>query len=137
MTASPARRDDTELSVVLPAYDEADNIGAVVERASLHLRRLGIAHELVVVDDGSRDGTAALLAELRRSVPELRSVVHATNQGYGSAIRSGVRAARGRYVLLSDGDGQFRIEDLDTMYLPGPNFLHFSNFNYWGTAIPA
>jgi glycosyltransferase involved in cell wall biosynthesis len=116
MTASTHRREDAELSVVLPAYDEADNIGAVVESASSHLRRLGISHELLVVDDGSRDGTAAVLAELRARVPELRAVAHATNQGYGCAIRSGLRGARGRYVLLSDGDGQFRIDDLDGLW---------------------
>jgi glycosyltransferase involved in cell wall biosynthesis len=116
MTASDAVSATAELSVVLPAYDEADNIGSVVESASSHLRRLGISHELVVVDDGSRDATAAVLAALGERVPELRSVAHETNQGYGAAVRSGLRAARGRYVLLSDGDGQFRIDDLDALW---------------------
>jgi glycosyltransferase involved in cell wall biosynthesis len=106
----------TELSVVLPVYNEAGNIAAVVEAACLHLREAGIDHEIVVVDDGSRDGTAAELVRLRTRVPTLRALTHRENQGYGAAIRSGIGSARGDYVLLSDGDGQFRIADVDALW---------------------
>jgi glycosyltransferase involved in cell wall biosynthesis len=105
-----------ELSVVLPAYNEADNLAAVIEEAGLHLREAGIDHEIVVVDDGSTDATQSILAALAGEVPTLRRVIHPTNLGYGAALRSGVGASVGRFVLLSDGDGQFRMEDLSSLW---------------------
>jgi glycosyltransferase involved in cell wall biosynthesis len=116
MTVTSAKEVRADLSVVLPAYNEADNLAAVVEDAGMHLRAAGIAHEIVVVDDGSDDATPSVLAMLEAQQSTLRSVVHATNLGYGAALRSGVETAKGRFVLLSDGDGQFRMDDLATLW---------------------
>lgn len=106
-----------ELSIVVPAYNEARNIGAVVENALVHLDRRGIGCEIHVVDDGSHDGTEAVVSALSAREPRVRVTRHATNRGYGAAIRTGLAAARGRHILVSDGDGQFRIErDLDALW---------------------
>jgi len=108
--------DAPQLSVVLPAYNEAANIGRVVSETSAYLEACGIPYEIHVVDDGSRDGTAHVLADLEISHPRLRVVRHAENLGYGAAIRSGLAASKGRHILLSDGDGQFDIHDFDPLW---------------------
>jgi glycosyltransferase involved in cell wall biosynthesis len=106
-----------DLSIVLPAYNEARNIAAVVTRALAHVDRRGLACEICVVDDGSGDGTGAIASELSASDARVRVIRHGANRGYGAAIRSGFAAARGRHILVSDGDGQFLIErDLDTLW---------------------
>ena len=70
------------------------------------------AHEVIVVDDGSRDGTAAILEGLERSTPTLRVVRHAANRGYGAALRSGFDAARYEWIFMIDADNQFDPEEV-------------------------
>jgi len=113
MTTVPERLD---LSVVLPAYNEAGNIGRVVEEMTRYLGDADLAHEIHVVDDGSRDRTASVLHSLRTRVPALRVLRHRRNLGYGAALRTGLAAARGDYVLLADGDGQFGVTGLAEMW---------------------
>jgi len=93
------------ISVVVPVRNEADNIAPLVNEivAALGTRW---AHEIIYVDDGSTDATPARIAELRRSVPALRQVRHATSCGQSAAVRTGVRFARGTIVATLDGDGQ-------------------------------
>ncbi len=100
-----------ELSVVVPAYNEERNIVDVVADTGRFLRGLGVTYEINVVDDGSVDRTVAVLMA-GNSDPALRLIRHRNNRGYGAALRSGFAASRGRYVLLLDGDGQFRIDSL-------------------------
>lgn len=104
------------LSLVVPAYNEEGNIGRVIELASRYLERCGIGYEINVVDDGSDDGTSEVLLRLSRSRPCLRIVRHPRNLGYGAAVRSGIAASRGKHILVSDGDGQFRIEDFAAVW---------------------
>lgn len=94
------------LSVVMPAFNEADAIRPVVERV---LHELPHA-EVIVVDDGSRDGTAAVLDGL-----PVRVVRHPYNKGNGAAVKSGLRAASGDWVLLLDADGQHSAEDVSRL----------------------
>ncbi len=107
---------ELQLSVVLPAYNEARNIVGVVSRMATHLDGHGIAYEIHVVDDGSRDATAGVVSTLCAANPRVQVLRHATNRGYGAAIRSGLGASRGRYILVSDGDGQFCIEDFAALW---------------------
>ncbi|GIW39937.1 MAG: hypothetical protein KatS3mg076_0514 [Candidatus Binatia bacterium] len=105
----------TELSVVLPAYNEEANIERVVRRVSEYLRARDLRHEILVVDDGSTDATGRILEELAREIPELRPLHHPSNRGYGAALRTGFEAARMKFVFYMDGDGQFDIGDLDRL----------------------
>lgn len=99
------------LSVVLPAYDEANRIGASVERVLDHLARQSHASELIVVSDGSCDGTAEVAR--RAGGDRVRVLELARNRGKGFAVRSGVLASRGEHVLFSDVDLSTPIETVE------------------------
>jgi len=99
------------LSVIIPAYNEEDGICAVVERVrSIRdaLASLGWGLELIVVDDGSRDRTAACVADYR----DVQLISHLTNRGYGAAIKTGFRYATGDYLAFLDADGTYPPESL-------------------------
>jgi glycosyltransferase involved in cell wall biosynthesis len=104
-----------ELSLVFPVFDEEDNIGPLLATAVALGRRLGRRFEIIVVDDGSRDASAARIAAAVASHPEIVSVQHAANRGYGAALRSGLRAARGDLVFFSDADLQFDLDELSEL----------------------
>ena len=91
----------------VPVHDEAASIVAVAEGLLTVLPEVADAWDLVLVDDGSRDGTAALVDRLAAMRDGVRVVRHAANRGYGAAVRSGIAAARGEWVFFTDGDGQF------------------------------
>lgn len=99
------------ISLVLPAHNEADNIGRVLEQARDVLPRIAKEHEVIVVDDGSGDGTARTV----EGFSEVRLIRHARNHGYGAALRSGLRAARMDWVFFTDADLQFDLNDLDEL----------------------
>ena len=90
------------VSIVIPAYNEADVIGEVVAS----LARSAAWHEIIVVDDGSGDGTSA-----RASAAGATVVTHPYNKGNGAAVKSGIRRATGEFVLIIDGDGQHPPDD--------------------------
>jgi glycosyltransferase involved in cell wall biosynthesis len=105
----------SELSVVLPAYNEEANVERVVADCAAYLDGTGIDYELIVVNDGSRDRTGEILVRLAASQPRLRPQQHPQNRGYGAALRTGFDAARKRFVFYMDGDGQFDIRELDVI----------------------
>ncbi|KAF1709655.1 dolichol-phosphate mannosyltransferase [Pseudoxanthomonas sacheonensis] len=94
-----------ELSVVVPVFNERDNIAPLVHEivAALHSR---LPFEIVYVDDNSTDDSLLRLKALREQVPELRVVRHLVQSGQSTAIRTGVKAARARWIATLDGDGQ-------------------------------
>ena len=94
--------DPSAVSIVIPAYNEADVIGEVVAALAAAARW----HEIIVVDDGSRDGTA-----LQAAAGGALVSVHPYNKGNGAAVKTGIRRATGEFVLIIDGDGQHRPED--------------------------
>ncbi len=93
------------LSVVVPVFNEQDNVAPLVHEILAALRG-AIAFEIVYVDDCSQDGTLAALQALKAEVPELRVVRHLRQSGQSTAIRTGVKAARGEWIATLDGDGQ-------------------------------
>ena len=104
------------LSIVLPAYNEEGNIERVVRDAVAAAGALVRDYEIVVVDDGSRDRTAEILAGLVAEVgPRLRVLRHTVNLGYGAALRDGFRATRGELVFYTDSDNQFDLRELASM----------------------
>ena len=100
------------LSYFFPAHNEEANLRGLVEEALATLPGLADAFEILIVDDGSRDATPALADELAAAHPEVRAVHHATNLGYGAALRSGFAAARFDHLAFTDGDRQFKVADL-------------------------
>jgi len=103
-----------ELSVVIPAYNEARRLGPTLDRIAAYLGGRGVDHEIVVVDDGSTDGTAELVAG--HPAPGLRLVRQPENRGKGAALRAGVAAAAGgARVLLTDADLSTPIADLELL----------------------
>ncbi len=103
------------LSIVIPAYNEQARIGASLQSALDYLARTGMEAEVVVVDDGSSDGTAAVverLAGARDRRPEIRLLRNGRNRGKGYSIKHGVLLARGDLVLISDADFSTPIDEL-------------------------
>ncbi len=104
--------EQPELSVVIPAYNEAEGIRAALEQVAAYFRSRAIAGEIVVVDDGSTDGTARLAGQA--SVPmSLRVLVNEQNRGKGYSVRRGILSVRGRYVGFTDADMATPIDQLD------------------------
>lgn len=101
-----------ELSVIVPCLNEAGNLPELVRRVGEVFRIGELDAELLIVDDGSSDGSDALLSELATRSPFLRSIRHEKNRGIAAAWRSGAEAARGHLVSLIDGDLQYQPEDL-------------------------
>jgi glycosyltransferase involved in cell wall biosynthesis len=104
------------LSVFFPAYNDSGTIASMVVTAVLTARRLTSDYEVIVVDDGSQDGTARILGELARIYPEVRVVHHETNRGYGGALRTGFASARKELVFYTDGDAQYDASELETLW---------------------
>ncbi|HEY5486378.1 MAG TPA: glycosyltransferase family 2 protein [Candidatus Limnocylindrales bacterium] len=103
----------SELSFFFPAHNEEANLEALVDEALATLPGLATKFEIIAVDDGSKDRTLAIANELAARHPELFRVVHhPVNLGYGSALRSGFRAARYDLIAFIDGDRQFKVVDL-------------------------
>lgn len=99
------------LSVVVPVFNEQDNVAPLIAEVLVALRGV-TPFEIVMVDDQSRDGTLAVLRQLRAEVSELRVISHRCQSGQSTAIRSGVKAARGEWIATLDGDGQNDPADL-------------------------
>lgn len=95
-----------DLSIVVPLYNEAANLPLLVEQLLAALRPLGRHFELVLVDDGSRDGSPAVLEDLNRRVPELVAVLLRRNYGQTAAMAAGFDASRGAVIVTLDGDLQ-------------------------------
>ena len=95
----------TQLSVVVPVFNERDNVVPLINEITAALRgRLDF--EIVYVDDASKDDTLAVLTSAKAGNPELRVVRHLSQSGQSTAIRNGVKAARGPWIATLDGDGQ-------------------------------
>jgi glycosyltransferase involved in cell wall biosynthesis len=100
------------LSFFFPAYNEEDSVEPVVREGLEVLPRFTRDLEIIVVDDGSSDRTGEIADRLAAADPRVRVVHHRPNRGYGGAVRSGLVASRKEYVFYTDGDRQFRLEDL-------------------------
>ncbi|HEY2433692.1 MAG TPA: glycosyltransferase family 2 protein [Vicinamibacterales bacterium] len=97
----------TGLSIFFPAYNDSGTIASLVITALRTARTLTPDYEVIVVNDGSKDGTAEILAELASIYPQVRIVHHLTNRGYGGALRSGFATATRERIFYTDGDAQY------------------------------
>ncbi len=103
------------LSLVLPCYNEEDNVPVTVRACLAWLARTGMDGEVIAVDDGSRDRTGALLDAMAKEDTHLRVIHNTKNQGYGGAIRAGCDTATKEVIAFMDSDGQFKPEDLEKL----------------------
>jgi glycosyltransferase involved in cell wall biosynthesis len=100
------------ISVFFPAYNDEASIGGLVGGALALLPELTDDFEVIVVDDGSADGTAAAVEEQARVDSRVRLVRHGANRGYGAALRTGFASATKELVFYTDGDGQYDVREL-------------------------
>ena len=103
------------LSIVLPSYNEQDNVASVVKDAVRVGSEITSACEVIVVDDGSRDATGRVAKALSEAMAEVTVITHDTNRGYGAALRTGFEHARHGWVAYADADGQFDLTQLQRL----------------------
>jgi len=106
----------TGLSIFFPAYNDSGTIASVVIAALRTARRLTPDHEVIVVNDGSADGTAEILEELASIYPQVRIVTHEQNRGYGGALRSGFASATRELIFYTDGDAQYDPAEVESLW---------------------
>jgi glycosyltransferase involved in cell wall biosynthesis len=106
-------RRSINVSVILPAYNEEKNLKHAVDSARMVLSQIAAHSEIIVVDDGSTDGTAAVCDELVAQGDGVRVIRHDDNRGYGAALKSGILAARHELIFFTDADGQFDLRELE------------------------
>jgi glycosyltransferase involved in cell wall biosynthesis len=102
------------LSVVMPVYNERNSLRAVVERVLAVPQEL----ELICVDDGSRDGSREILAELQSQHPNVRVLLQPKNMGKGAALRRGIQEATGDFILIQDADFEYDPADYPNLLEP-------------------
>jgi glycosyltransferase involved in cell wall biosynthesis len=124
------------ISVFFPAYNDAGTIASMVVAARVAARELSDDFEIVVVNDGSRDHTADILAELERILPELRVVEHPVNRGYGGALRTGFASAQKELIFYTDGDAQYDPREMKALVEAMDDTVDFVNGYKIGRSDP-
>jgi len=104
-----------ETTIVIPAYNEAERLPGSLGKIQAYLMGRELEAEIVVVDDGSTDNTAAVVRDLAASMRGLRLISYPGNRGKGYALRKGVQSSRGSLVLVTDADLSTPIEELETL----------------------
>jgi len=124
MGAEPSAADTVgELTVFFPAYNESENLGRTVTSAIAVLDALGLRDlQVVLIDDGSTDGTGEIAEALAREDRRIGVVHHATNRGYGAALKSGFAAASREWIFYTDSDGQFDLADIAQLFSYADSF---------------
>lgn len=103
---------DQSVSVFFPTYNEEENIERAVNQAAEVLGEFCGDFEIIIVDDGSRDGTSKLSDELARRDPRVKVVRHQENRGFGAALRSGIESATRDLIFYTDSDNQFDMREI-------------------------
>jgi len=103
-----------KLSVVIPVYNEAATLAQIIER----VQAVNVEKEIIVVDDGSSDGTRESLIQIAEGQPNVRAIFHFHNMGKGRALRTGFEAARGDYVIVQDADLEYDPQDYPRLLHP-------------------
>ena len=115
------------ISAFFPAYNDVGSIGKIIHTMAWLLPKLASSWEIVVVDDGSVDGTGALLDKLAREYPFLRPIHHGVNRGYGAALITGFANCSKELIFYTDGDGQYDVEELPKLLekmVPGVDIVN-------------
>lgn len=127
-----------KLSVVIPAHDEVESIGETVEQTAAELQRAGIDHEIIVVDDSSRDGTGEVVRKLAERNPRVRCIRSSLPPGFGHAVRAGLETYTGDSVAIMMADLSDSPRDLVLYYHvleQGYDCAFGTRFSHGGAAI--
>ena len=131
-----AMAKNLSISAVIPAYNELGAIADVVKGVREALRSAGDNVEVIVVDDGSTDGTGAAA-----TAAGARVISHPVNRGYGQALRSGIRAAKGDWILMTDADDTYPTREIEKLLNFAPDFDLVigarTGVHFWGSAWAA
>lgn len=101
------------LSLFFPAYNEEANLANTVEKAIPILAQVAESYELLIINDGSKDRTGEIAAQLAAKHPFARVITHSPNRGYGGAVKSGLYNSRYPWIVFTDSDGQFDFAEVD------------------------
>jgi len=104
------------LSIFFPAYNDAGTIASLVITARRSAQKLTSDFEIIVVNDGSADGTPEICDELARTYPEVRVIHHPKNRGYGGALRTGFGSAEKELIFYTDGDAQYDPAEVESLW---------------------
>ena len=117
---------DVELTVIAPMYNEADNIETTIKRITETLSDFDNPWELILVDDGSKDGSLSLARQFETKLPNLRVIHYPVNCGRGKALREGFKHARGNYIITIDFDLSYSPDHILRIYeqLTDPNQMN-------------
>jgi glycosyltransferase involved in cell wall biosynthesis len=114
--ASDLHQPPTGLTVFFPAYNDSGTIASLVITAHRAAATLTPDFEILVIDDGSADGTGEIADELARTYPEVRVIHHGRNRGYGGALRTGFAEARKDVIFYTDGDAQYDPSEMTLLW---------------------
>ncbi len=119
------RKDALELSVILPTYNEAQNIEPVIQELNRFFSEKKMTFEIIVVDDSSPDGTASRVEKVQKTIPNLVLIKDCPKEGIGKALQRGYNAAQGKWLLSMDADRAFRTEEIERFLLQQNNGFDF------------
>jgi dolichyl-phosphate beta-glucosyltransferase len=105
-----------DVSVVIPAFNEELRVGSTLEAVDRYFSARRMTREIIVVDDGSTDGTAALVNAMQEKIRDLKLIRYAPNRGKGWAVRKGIEGSSGEYILFTDADNSTPIEEFEKFY---------------------
>jgi len=104
-----------EISVVLPAYNEEENIEKQISDMYNYLKKKFSSYEIIIVNNGSRDKTKQIIQKLQKSIKSIKLINLPVNNGYGAGLRAGFKEAKKELVFYTDSDNQFDIKELDLL----------------------
>jgi glycosyltransferase involved in cell wall biosynthesis len=117
MALRPAKKPAAKpsISAFFPAYNEEANIGPLCQKTAAALKKVAGKYEVIAVNDGSRDRTAAVVEALHKKDSHIRLVNHKVNQGYGAAVKTGFASSKMDWIFFTDGDGQFDVNEISKL----------------------
>jgi glycosyltransferase involved in cell wall biosynthesis len=115
-THHKSNSESYSLSVFFPAYNDEGSIAGLIHEAIDAALQITNNYEVIIVNDGSTDGTAAVLNDLANREPRLRVIHHPDNRGYGGALRSGFESATKDLIFYTDGDGQYDVREMANLF---------------------